>query len=46
MFTVGNTANNYVVSLTYLNQIYHGDNLEMYRNIESLCCVIGTNIVL
>ena len=25
---------------------HHGDHLEMYRNIESLCCASGTNIVL
>ena len=27
-------------------QTYHGDRYEMYRNIESLCCAPGTNIVL
>ena len=32
--------------LTYRNQTYHGDHFEKYRNIESLCCVTGTNIVL
>ena len=25
---------------------HHGDQLEMYRNIESLCCASGTNTVL
>ena len=25
---------------------YHGDCFEMYRNIKSLCCVPGTNLVL
>ena len=28
------------------NQIYHGDHFEMYRNIDSLCCVTQTNVVL
>ena len=28
------------------NRIYHGDHFKMYRDIESLCCVPGTNIVL
>ena len=28
------------------NQTYHGDHLEMHKNIESLCCVSGTNTVL
>ena len=28
------------------NYIYHGDHFEMYRNIESLCCIPGTDIVL
>ena len=28
------------------NQTYHGDYFEMYRNIEPLCCVTGTNAVL
>ena len=27
------------------NQTYLGDHFEMYRNIESLCRVLGTNIV-
>ena len=27
-------------------EIYHSDNFEMYRNIESLCCILGTNIEL
>ena len=22
---------------------YYGDHFEMYRNIESLCCIIGVN---
>lgn len=25
---------------------YYGDHFEMYRNIRSLCCIIGVNIVL
>ena len=25
---------------------YPGDHFEMYRTIESICCVMGTNIVL
>ena len=28
------------------NQNYHGDHFEMYRNIESLLCAPGNNIVL
>ena len=28
------------------NRAYRGDSLETRRNIESLCCVTGTNIVL
>ena len=28
------------------NQTYHGDHFEIYINIESLCCVKGTNIAL
>ena len=28
------------------NQTYRGDHFGMYRNTESLCCVLGTNIVL
>ena len=24
------------------NQTYHSDQFEMYRNIESLCCIPGT----
>ena len=27
-------------------RLNHGDHFEMYRNIESLCCVPGANIVL
>ena len=47
IYSVGNIVNNYVISLvTDSNQTYHGDYFEMYRNIESLCCTTGTNIVL
>ena len=28
------------------NQIYQRDHFEMHRNIKSLCCIPGTNIVL
>ena len=28
------------------NEIQHGNNFEMYRNIVSLCCVPGINIEL
>ena len=31
--------------MTHHNQTYCGDKFEMYRNIESLCCVTVTNIV-
>ena len=31
--------------VTDQNQAYCGDHFEMYRNIESLCCVTGTNSV-
>ena len=27
--------------VTDSNQIHHGDHFEMYRNAESLCCVVG-----
>ena len=48
MYSMGNTVNNYVIFcvVTDDNHAYHGDHFEMYRNIESLCCVPGTNIVL
>ena len=36
----------YLCMMTDGNQTYHSDHFEMYRNIESLCCVPGTNIVL
>lgn len=26
--------------------IYHGEQFEMYRNIESLCCVTGNEKIL
>ena len=44
----GILVNNNVIScmVTDGNQTYHGDHFEMYRNIESLCCVPETNIVL
>ena len=29
-----------------VNQTYCGDHFEIYKNIESLCCVTGTKIVL
>ena len=32
--------------VTYCNYTYHGDHFEIYRNIKSLCCTTGTNIVL
>ena len=38
MYSVGNIVNNCVTR--------HRDHFEMYRNIESLCCVPGINIVL
>ena len=27
--------------VTDSNQTHHGDHFEMYRNVESLCCVVG-----
>ena len=39
----GDIVSNYVVSL-YGDKTHRGDHLEKYRNIESLCCVTGTNI--
>ena len=32
--------------VTDRNWSYCGDHLDRYRNIKSLCCVTGTNIVL
>ena len=29
--------------MTDHNQTYHTDHFDMYRKIESLCCVTGTN---
>ena len=48
MYSVGNIVNNYVISLygDISYQAYRGDDFEVYKNIESLCCVTGTNIVL
>ena len=39
---------NYVIFhiMTDDNYAYHGHHFKMYRNIESLCCVTGANIVL
>ena len=28
------------------NYTYHGDYFVIYKNIESLCCAPGTNIIL
>ena len=25
-------------------QTYHDDHFEVYKNIESLCCALGTNV--
>ena len=36
----------YLCMVTDNDWSHHGDHLEMYRNIKSLCCVTGTNIVL
>ena len=36
----------YVYMVTYSNQTHPGDHFEIHRNIKSLCCMIGTNIVL
>ena len=47
IYSVGNIVNNYVAPLvTSDNWIYHSDNFEMYRTIESLCCIPETNIML
>ena len=35
----------YLYVVTDQNQTYYADHFEMYRNLESLCCVTGTNIV-
>ena len=32
--------------MAYCNQTYYGDYFQMYRNIQSPCCVTGTNTVL
>lgn len=32
--------------MTRVNQTYHGDHLTMYTNIESLCCIPETNVIL
>ena len=32
--------------VTHGMQTYHGGHFVMYRNVKSLCCVPGTNIVL
>ena len=32
--------------VTDVNYAYHGDHFVTYRNIKSLCCVLGTKIVL
>ena len=46
MYSVGNIVNNYVISLvTDDNYSYRGDHFEMYRNIDLLCWVPGTNVV-
>ena len=48
MHSVGNIVNKCMISL-YGNILYldmHSDHFEMYRNIELLCCVTGTNTVL
>ena len=29
--------------MTDHNQTYHTDHFDMYRKIESICCVTGTN---
>ena len=44
--TMRKTVNNYAIFhiMTDDNYAYHGDYFKMYRNIESLCCVQGTNI--
>ena len=36
----------YLCMVTYRNLTQLGDHFEMYRNIKSLCCVAGTNVVL
>ena len=47
MYSVQRIVNTYVYicMVTYHNQTY-GDHFEIYRNIESLCCVTETNMVL
>ena len=32
--------------MTNHNEVYHGDNFEMRRMLDSLCCVTGTHVVL
>ena len=45
-YITGNTVNNIVITLvTDGNQTYCGDHFVMYRNIKSLFCPPGTNIV-
>lgn len=36
----------YLCMVTDCNWTYSGDHFEMYRSIESLCCVTEMNIVL
>ena len=39
MYSVETVVSSYIIALL-------GDPFEMYRNVKSLCCVPGTNIVL
>ena len=32
--------------VTYVNQIYSADQHAIYKNIESLCCRLETNVIL
>ena len=48
IYCVGKRVNNYVIFLygDRWELDLSGNRFEMYKNIESLCCIPGTNIVL
>ena len=43
IYHIGNGIN--ICMVTYCSWTYSGDHFEMFRNIESLCHVTGTNSV-
>ena len=47
MYSTENIVNNIVTTLaTEDSQIYHGDYIIVYINVESLCCTPEINIIL